>query len=288
MNVELIKPYGFCTGALKAIDLVKKVRKDNPDNNIILFGPILHNENINELMNNLKIRVLDLPYEAYSDVIDTLSIDDIVILPAHGHDNYLEEKLLRKGILYVDATCPIIKKIHDLILIDYADRDIIYIGKKSHIEAITTTSLKENIFLFDINDHTDLTQYHISKPIILYQTTLTKYDVKESIKIIKKLFPDAQEGKTLCRQCTIRQNNLIKSLNENVFVIVVGSKNSCNTISLLNIYYKNTKNENIILVNSLDEVKKMNFNKNYKYIITSGTSTPNSIVESIYKYIRSL
>ena len=87
MNVELIKPYGFCTGALKAIDLVKKVRKDNPDNNIILFGPILHNENINELMNNLKIRVLDLPYEAYSDVIDTLSIDDIVILPAHGHDN---------------------------------------------------------------------------------------------------------------------------------------------------------------------------------------------------------
>ena len=288
MNVELIKPYGFCTGALKAIDLVKKVRKDNPDNNIILFGPILHNENINELMNNLKIRVLDLPYEAYSDVIDTLSIDDIVILPAHGHDNYLEEKLLRKGILYVDATCPIIKKIHDLILIDYADRDIIYIGKKSHIEAITTTSLKENIFLFDINDHTDLTQYHISKPIILYQTTLTKYDVKESIKIIKKLFPDAQEGKTLCRQCTIRQNNLIKSLNENVFVIVVGSKNSCNTIFLLNIYYKTTKNENIILVNSLDEVKKMNFNKNYKYIITSGTSTPNSIVESIYKYIRSL
>lgn len=288
MNVELIKPYGFCTGALKAIDLVRKVRKDNPDNNIILFGPILHNENINELMNNLKIRVLDLPYEAYSDVIDTLSIDDIVILPAHGHDNYLEEKLLRKGILYVDATCPIIKKIHDLILIDYADRDIIYIGKKSHIEAITTTSLKENIFLFDINDHTDLTQYHISKPIILYQTTLTKYDVKESIKIIKKLFPDAQEGKTLCRQCTIRQNNLIKSLNENVFVIVVGSKNSCNTISLLNIYYKTTKNENIILVNSLDEVKKMNFNKNYKYIITSGTSTPNSIVESIYKYIRSL
>ncbi len=288
MNVELIKPYGFCTGALKAIDLVKKVRKDNPDNNIILFGPILHNENINELMNNLKIKVLDLPYEAYSDVIDTLSIDDIVILPAHGHDNYLEEKLLRKGILYVDATCPIIKKIHDLILIDYADRDIIYIGKKSHIEAITTTSLKENIFLFDINDHTDLTQYHISKPIILYQTTLTKYDVKDSIKIIKKIFPDAQEGKTLCRQCTIRQNNLIKSLDDNVFVIVVGSKNSSNTISLLNIYYKTTKNENIMLVNSLDEVKKMNFNKNYKYIITSGTSTPNSIVESIYKYIRSL
>ena len=288
MNVELIKPYGFCTGALKAIDLVKKVRKDNPDNNIILFGPILHNENINELMNNLKIKVLDLPYEAYSDVIDTLSIDDIVILPAHGHDNYLEEKLLRKGILYVDATCPIIKKIHDLILIDYADRDIIYIGKKSHIEAITTTSLKENIFLFDINDHTDLTQYHISKPIILYQTTLTKYDVKDSIKIIKKIFPDAQEGKTLCRQCTIRQNNLIKSLDDNVFVIVVGSKNSRNTISLLNIYYKTTKNENIMLVNSLDEVKKMNFNKNYKYIITSGTSTPNSIVESIYKYIRSL
>lgn len=288
MNVELIKPYGFCTGALKAIDLVKKVRKDNPDNNIILFGPILHNENINELMNNLKIKVLDLPYEAYSDIIDTLSIDDIVILPAHGHDNYLEEKLLRKGILYVDATCPIIKKIHDLILIDYADRDIIYIGKKSHIEAITTTSLKENIFLFDINDHTDLTQYHISKPIILYQTTLTKYDVKDSIKIIKKIFPDAQEGKTLCRQCTIRQNNLIKSLDDNVFVIVVGSKNSSNTISLLNIYYKTTKNENIMLVNSLDEVKKMNFNKNYKYIITSGTSTPNSIVESIYKYIRSL
>lgn len=288
MNVELIKPYGFCTGALKAIDLVKKVRKDNPDNNIILFGPILHNENINELMNNLKIKVLDLPYEAYSDVIDTLSIDDIVILPAHGHDNYLEEKLLRKGILYVDATCPIIKKIHDLILIDYADRDIIYIGKKSHIEAITTTSLKENIFLFDINDHTDLTQYHISKPIILYQTTLTKYDVKDSIKIIKKIFPDAQEGKTLCRQCTIRQNNLIKSLDDNVFVIVVGSKNSSNTISLLNIYYKTTKNENIMLVNSLDEVKKMNFNKNYKYIITSGTSTPNSIVGSIYKYIRSL
>ena len=288
MNVELIKPYGFCTGALKAIDLVKKVRKDNPDNNIILFGPILHNENINELMKNLKIKVLDLPYEAYSDVIDTLSIDDIVILPAHGHDNYLEEKLLRKGILYVDATCPIIKKMNDLILIDYGDRDIIYIGKKSHIEAITTTSLKENIFLYDINDCTDLSQYHISKPIILYQTTLTKYDIRDSLKIIKKLFPDAQEGKTLCRQCTIRQNNLLKSINDNTFVIVVGSKDSSNTISLLNIYYKTTKKENIVLVNSLDEVKKMKFNKDLKYIIISGTSTPNSIVENIYKYIRSI
>ena len=288
MNVELLKPYGLCSGALKAINLIKKVRKDNPNNNIILFGPIIHNENINSLMKELDIKVLDLPYDEYFDVIDTLSIDDIVILPAHGHDNSLEEKLCRKGILYVDATCPTILKIHDLILNEYLDNDIIYIGKKDHIESITTCLLKDNIYFYDIDNTSNLEQFHIVDPIILYQTTLTKLDVKNAIKNIKINFPTTQEGKTLCRQCIIRQNNLIKNLTKDTFVIIVGSKTSSNTKSLLDIYYKTTNDNKIIFVNSLEEIKKVEFNPSYKYLITSGTSTPNIVVENIYKYIRSL
>ena len=288
MNVTLLKPYGLCPGASKAIKIIKSTRNSNPEANIYLFGPIVHNENFNELMEKLKINVLDLPYEEYFDVIKTLEPTDIVILAAHGHEQALETRLLDNGILFIDTTCPIINKLHSKILNEYLDKEIIYIGKKSHIESITTCMLKEDIYLYDLKDKMDFSIIESENPIVLNQTTLSKYDIKNALDDIKEHFPNAIIANTLCHQCTNRQNMLLNSTDDNSFVFVVGSKTSSNTNSLLENYYKTTNRDNIVLVNSLNEVKKMKLSNSFNYVITSGTSTPNNVVLEIYKYIKSL
>ena len=75
MNIKLLKPYGYCPGVINAIKEVKKLRKDNPTENIYMFGRLIHNELIDSLMNELNIKVIDCEYDKYFEYINKLNID---------------------------------------------------------------------------------------------------------------------------------------------------------------------------------------------------------------------
>ncbi len=287
MNVEIIKPYGFCYGVIKAIEITKKVRKDNPTSRIYMFGPLIHNEHINSLMKKLKINVLDLPYEEYFNIIDTLKIGDVVILPAHGHEKSLEKTLSDKGILFVDTTCKIISLLHQNIM-KCNSKEIIYIGNKNHVEAITSSQLRDNICFYDLNDGFIFKTPKTTNPSLFYQTTLTKNDIKEALKKIKVDYPDLKISKSYCNECSLRQKHLISEINNKKIPIIIGSNTSSNTISLLKICQKSTKINEFYLISNFEDVNKIKFDKEKQYVIFSGTSTPNELVEKIFKYIRSL
>ena len=287
MNIKLLKPYGYCPGVINAIKEVKKLRKDNPTENIYMFGRLIHNELIDSLMNELNIKVIDCEYDKYFEYINKLNIGDIVILSAHGHEKSLEKALFEKGILFIDTTCSWIKTIHNKIL-KHKDHEIIYIGKSNHIEAVTTSLLTEHTYFYDIQKGFINGRPITNNPYVFYQSTITNDTLNKALDDLKNNYEKIKVYKCSCPQCKLRQNILSAEINEKTFLILVGSKTSSNTNSLLEIYQKITKSNNFIIVNSFDEITKLEINPEFDYLITSGTSTPNKTVLDIFKYLRSL
>ena len=127
-----------------------------------------------------------------------------------------------------------------------------------------------------------------NNPYVFYQSTITNDALNKALDDLKNNYEKIKVYKCSCPQCKLRQNILSAEINEKTFLILVGSKTSSNTNSLLEIYQKNTKSNNFIIVNSLDEITKLEINPEFDYLITSGTSTPNKTVLDIFKYLRSL
>ncbi len=296
MKVKLIEPYGLCFGAYSAYKTCIETKEKYKDLNVFLFGPIVHNEYINDELRNIGINILDLPYQKYFDVIDTLNTDDVVILPAHGHDHKLEEKLNKKGIKYIDATCKIIKEIHAKIEETVQNSEVIFVGQKEHIETITTLLLNDKIYLYDIKDgFINNIKPKTNNTSIFMQSTLTEFDITDALTSIKTEYPQSIFVNNLCNACVLRQRKLMDKIDDNSYVIVVGSKTSSNTNSLVKICEKTAFSKKnpadrhyFSQISSFEEIKKLDLDPTLDYIIVSGSSVPNKLVEDIYNYVKSL
>ena len=210
MKVEIIKPYGYCTGVARAIKLAKKIKEENKDKNVVVLGMLVHN---NDALNELKsygVKTLYKKGVSYIDLVDKLNKDDYVILTAHGHDKRIETKLDKLGIKYFDATCPFVEVAHEMIRKEInAKHEVLYIGKRNHPEAIAAISLGKKVHLYDINDWFDFSILKDGSPLIINQTTFSKEEVKDHEKIIKAHFPLARIANTVCNASSMRQQALL-------------------------------------------------------------------------------
>lgn len=110
MKVIKAKTAGFCFGVKRAVDTVYE-QLDSCDDKIYTYGPIIHNEEVVKDMESKGVVVL-----RSEDELDRLS-GGTVIIRSHGVEKRIYDKMAARGIRIVDATCPFVKKIHDLSLI---------------------------------------------------------------------------------------------------------------------------------------------------------------------------
>ena len=108
MQVELAKSAGFCFGVQRAVDTVYKQIEENAAEKIYTYGPIIHNEEVVKDLENQGVIVLRTEQE-----LEQLT-EGTVIIRSHGVAKYIYEKLEKKKIQIVDATCPFVKKIHQI------------------------------------------------------------------------------------------------------------------------------------------------------------------------------
>lgn len=289
MDVEIIKPYGYCNGVLNSIEVAKKAILTNNKLNTFVLGPLVHNEIANRELTDLGANIVDIPDEQYSFYVSHLTKNDQLVLRAHGTSESVYQVIADNKITAFDATCPIVKKINGFIKSIDSNEEIIYIGKKDHPESrVSISYAKGRIVLYDINQKFSFKNIKTKNPIIINQSTISDITLQKIYSEIKKHVPNARINEFICPAVNDRQKRLIEKMNKEDMFIIVGSNTSSNTRSLLDITHNCSNNDNSRIINSIIELKEISLNNYKKVYIISGTSTPNQLVEDIYKYIKEL
>ena len=281
IKILLASPRGFCAGVDRAIEIVKKtlVKFGSP---VYVRHEIVHNTQVVE---NLK-KLGAIFVEELDEIKDR---SRPVIFSAHGVPKSVPEDASNKKMFYIDATCPLVTKVHR-----EAERHnkngykIILIGHKGHPEVIGTMGQipKENIVLVETIE--DAKSVKITGPVAyVTQTTLSVDDTKEIIKILEKKFPKikAPVKEDICYATTNRQNAVKQIASSCDMFFVIGSDNSSNSKRLVEVAKKAGCGKSY-LINFKNELPIKEIVECNKIGLTSGASAPEKLVQSFISEIK--
>ncbi len=283
MRIELAKTAGFCFGVKRAVDTVyEQVEKTGADTEIYTYGPIIHNEEVIKDMENRGVKVLNSLEE-----LEKLE-SGIVIIRSHGVPRTVYDLMEHKGISYVDATCPFVKKIHKIVH-EESDKGahIVIIGNAEHPEVkgirgwsgedVTVIQTNEEAGKFFLNNEKQ-------RVCVVSQTTFNYNKFKELVEIIDKKGYDIIVLNTICSATKERQEEAYDIAKRVDAMIVIGDARSSNTRKLFEIcsnacadtYYIQTLGD--LNMNQLRSVETVG--------ITAGASTPKNIIEEVQNNVR--
>jgi 4-hydroxy-3-methylbut-2-enyl diphosphate reductase len=284
LKILLASPRGFCAGVDRAIEIVNKAlnKYGKP---VYVRHEIVHNKQVVE---DLKKRGA-IFVEEISDITDTTRP---VIFSAHGVPKKVPEEAKLKNLSYIDATCPLVSKVHrESELLFKNGFDIILIGHKNHPEVIGTTGQlpKGSIKLVEtIGDVKYLDVKSFKKPLAyITQTTLSVDDTADIINLLKDKFPSIKGPvkEDICYATTNRQSAVKKIAPECEMIFIIGSKNSSNSARLVEVAKKaGCKNSELIHSDKrlpIEEIKKCK-----KIGISSGASAPEELVQNLINKIK--
>ena len=280
MKIVLVNPRGFCAGVRMAIDVVDQVLELIPGETIYVYHEIVHNRHIVERFIGRGVRFVESLGEVPSG--------SIVIFSAHGIPPSLREEATERNLTAIDATCPLVTKVHSRA-VRYARQgyQILLIGHKNHQEIVGTmgeapgqTQVVESpgcIEYLQIDDP--------DKLVYLTQTTLSTDDAGVVIDALKKAFPNIKAPPTddICYATTNRQEAVRDVAPMCDLMIVVGSKNSSNSVRLMEIG-ENVGTKSVLI----DDVSELDpswyLGGDETIMLTAGASAPEDLVSEICKH----
>lgn len=275
MKITVAKSAGFCFGVQRAVDSVYKELEEN-SGKIYTFGPIIHNEQVVEDLNKKGIEVIDT-VEQLKEIKE-----GTVVIRSHGVAKEIYDILEQQKLKIVDATCPFVKKIHNIVLDESNNgKTIIIIGNDNHpeVEGIKGWVNGEVIVINKEEQIEKLSLPEQTKACIVSQTTFNHNKFKYLVEIIRKKGYDITVVNTICNATHVRQVEAQKISSKVDGMIVVGGKNSSNTQKLYDICRNECENTFYV-----QTVKDLNLHelKSLKSIgITAGASTPKNIIEEV-------
>ena len=274
MEVQLAKSAGFCFGVKRAVDMVYEEAKNGEK--VYTYGPIIHNE---EVVNDLK--------EKGVCVVNTLEeLKEItkgtVIIRSHGVAREVYELLKKQNVRIVDATCPFVKKIHNIVK-EHTEQgeEIIIIGNAKHpeVEGIKGWG-KENVTVIETAEEAQ--KYVVGegkKVCIVSQTTFNYKKFQDLVEKISKKRYDIIALNTICNATEVRQREARQLAKVSDVMIVIGGKTSSNTQKLYEICKKECKNT--YYIQTLVNLDLESFQSFRSVGITAGATTPNNIIKEV-------
>ena len=250
---------------------------------------LVHNNDALKTLNEGGVETLYIKEKSLEELAYLAPKEAIVVLSAHGHSQKIEDILNKRGISYIDATCPFVKKAQrEIKEIVVKNKQIIYIGKKNHPEANAQLSISNNVFLYEDRKTFDFNQIEDESPFVIAQTTLLADDVEKEFEYIKTNIPNAKFVKGVCNASQARQD-AINELNDDIdALIIVGGKNSNNSKSLYIAALSKYKNKKVFFIENETELNKKDLSGLSNIAVASGTSTPDFVVKRIAKYLTSI
>ncbi|MBC7303471.1 MAG: 4-hydroxy-3-methylbut-2-enyl diphosphate reductase [Nocardia sp.] len=230
-RVLLAEPRGYCAGVDRAVETVEKALEKHGAP-IYVRKEIVHNRHVVETLREQGV--------IFVDETDEVPEGALVVFSAHGVAPIVHETAAERNLRTIDATCPLVTKVHqEAKRFARDDYDILLIGHEGHEEVEGTAGeAPEHVQLVDGPDSVDtVTVRDPSKVIWLSQTTLSVDETMETVERLRERFPTLQDPPSddICYATSNRQTAVKAMAPECDLVIVVGSRNSSNSVRLVEV-----------------------------------------------------
>ena len=229
MKIKVSRNSGFCFGVNRAVNAVFEVIKAG--NKCCTLGPIVHNTNVVNLLKKCGNIIVDR--------LEEIPKDYTLVIRSHGIPSKTFENIKKLGINFIDATCPFVKKIHKIVK-EYSSKGffVLIAGDISHAEVtgIVGNCIGKSFVFKDskelLKKLSELDNKKIQDAIVISQTTFSLNEWKSCVKIVNNIKPGFKIFNTICQTTRLRQEEAEK-LSKNVdLMIVIGGKNSSNSLKL--------------------------------------------------------
>lgn len=284
MEVIVGKLSGFCFGVENATNGAQKEIELSKDKKIYCLGELVHNEQVIKKLENRGMITVNS--------IDEIPENSKVIFRAHGEAKEVYEKAKNKNLEIIDLTCPKVKAIHIKVEREKENSFILIVGKRSHPEIIGTKGFAgKNSFVIENEDeildaYMEYEKTNLGQVYIVSQTTFSSSKFDKLIDEIKLNFYEADVivDKTICDATENRQQEtreISKKVNK---MIIIGGKHSSNTKELAKVAEENCMQ--VYLVQTVEDLKNVEFSSEDKVGIMAGASTPKESIEEIINLLK--
>jgi len=279
-RVLLAAPRGYCAGVDRAVITVEKA--------LDLYGPpvyvrkeIVHNKHV--------VTTLERRGAIFVDETDEVPEGATVVFSAHGVAPVVHDEAKALSLKTIDATCPLVTKVHrEAIRFADADYDILLIGHEGHEEVIGTSGeAPEHITLVDGPD--DVKNVEVRDPervVWLSQTTLSVDETMETVRRLREKFPKLQDPPSddICYATQNRQLAVKEMAADTDLMIVVGSRNSSNSVRLVEVALEHGAKDGH-LVDYAAEIDPAWLDGVGTVGVTSGASVPEILVREVLEFL---
>lgn len=296
-RIVLADPRGFCAGVDRAILTVRTILKsaDTPRADglppVYVRRQIVHNKHVVE----------DLAAQGAAFVQELAEIPDAaaeagipIVFSAHGVSPAVKAEAAARGMHVVDATCPLVSKVHREVLRFVKEGyEIIYIGHKGHDEAVgVVEESPEHVHLIEHASDVDSLDFQPdTKLVLLTQTTLSVDETAGTITALKARFPwlEMPPNSDICYATSNRQAAVKLVAQQSDCVVIVGSANSSNSVRLMEVAQEGLgERGKAYRVDDASELDPAWFEGLESVGISSGASVPDELVSGVIDALQNL
>ena len=275
LRITLAKTAGFCFGVDRAVNMAYEVAETG--RSAVMLGELIHNAFVTEQLEKKGLSVISSPIQAQNG--------QTVIIRAHGVGREIYEQLEAAGAEVCDATCPFVRKIHNIVLKNSAeDTPVLIAGDPNHPEVIGIRGYcRGQAFVFSNSDElekilTENTELCKKRIIVVSQTTFSQNEWKNCKEKIKIYCTNAKIFDTICLATEKRQTEAAALSEKCDMMIIIGGRHSSNTAKLKAVCSENCETH---LVERAEELKTINFSHCAEIGVTAGASTPSAIIKEV-------
>lgn len=269
MAVRVASTAGFCFGVKNAVSLTLS----HAGEDVSVLGELIHNTHVTEKIERSGIKTVNSPEEVKTSA---------VIIRSHGEGKATYDYFAKNGITVYDATCPFVKRIHEIVKKAHEEgKSIIILGEKNHAEVKGINGWCDDSALI-INDHLPDGTLDPNKDYVMVSQTTFSREIFNKIKenIQKQHYKTLEIFDTICYTTKERQKEAEELAKISDVVIVIGGKHSSNTAKLFDICSAHCKR--VYHVDNVSELSSVRFNNiNDSLAIIAGASTPEELIEEV-------
>lgn len=277
MRITLSGNLSYCFGVRKTLTLVEDLLARNPDRTYYMYGEIVHNELV---IRDLRSKGLSIIRE-----LSQIGPAGSVIIPSHGAPLRVFEDLQARGVDVIDATCPMVRLIHDKARrLEAGGAAVIIIGDPRHDEVRGIAGHVRRALVFRRpGDVTAAALAGVTRAGVVVQSTFIREEALAVLEALRKLVPEVLFEDTICRPTTERQEEVRRMAAQHDCVLIVGSRRSANTRHLFDL--AGGENDCVHFVDEPEQVAGLSIPPGASVFVASGASTPMSAVERVVELL---
>jgi 4-hydroxy-3-methylbut-2-enyl diphosphate reductase len=279
VKIVLSETLSYCFGVRKTLELTDRLLAERPDRTYYMLGEIVHNEHVVEGLRAKGLRIVQ--------TLEEVPSGGVVILQSHGSTRRRYDELAARGLEFVDATCPMVRIIHDRIReVEAQGRVPVVIGQVGHEEVRGIVGQVARAIVVKTPEEVTPELFDgVRRAGVVAQSTFIEEEARRIVERVRAVVPDVVVHDTICQPTKTRQREVERHTRKADRVIVIGSRHSANTRHLFNI--ARAINPGTHLIDRPESVEDLVLPPDATVFIASGASTPMELIVEVVRRLES-